>query len=287
MARTTRGIAATIVMLGLPGCGDECRPSENHCDGNTGWTCVYESQCQECDSEYYWERTSCSGPFGTCVEVERAGETQPLCAASSEPEPACAGARADSSACVDELVVGCRYGYRTWETSCGAAELCITGDDPYTGDPAAFCALAPEPTPCCAIAAAEGSTDYCTGPDVGYDRVTCRDGYPVMEEAGSCEFGVPLCAACGSLTDPACVGSLCDLELGVCTFTCPCAAGYYCAVDEEPCLPDYDAPPCEAGCGLYACVEELGRCATHCVEDADCAGGAVCTDGACVSPDPV
>ena len=58
-----------------------------------------------------------------------------------------------------------------------------------------------------------------------------------------------------------------------------CAAGYKCTGDR--CEVDDDAPFCGAGCGRYACIGFLGRCATHCADDADCAPEATCTSGVC------
>jgi hypothetical protein len=279
--------------------GDKCRPSENHCDGDTTWNCFSEQNCQECDSVYRWIRHECTGEYGTCVEITGGdwGEPRAFCAASDEPEVACSGEFADGSVCVGGVAVTCRDGYRTGDEDCGAPGLCVDGEGLYEDVPAAFCVLEPEPTVCCATTE-QGDGSYCST----VDEIECRDGYPVRVWEDRCTFtpdditSPGYCIECGDREDTACAPYLCDAQRGVCQPGCPCAPGYLCNADYDdcyfgcPCAAGYlcmesltgwchvdeTAPPCSDGCGLYGCVEELDRCATHCMEDADCAPGASC-----------
>jgi len=111
------------------------------------------------------------------------------------------------------------------------------------------------------------------------EAAPCAPGHYCRGDKNEC---VPYCT---SRADPICDGYLCDTEVGECEPICvdgqlPCAAGYACS-SELTCLPDTGAPPCNIGCGLYVCVEQFDRCATHCVSDSDCSSPAICTNGQC------
>lgn len=268
-----------VVGVGSTACNkDECHPGEDHCEGATAWSCV-ERGCEDC-SGHVWSTRDCSDQGGTCVVPNG---MLPVCSLSSEPDPACSGELANSTICVDEVLITCGADYRLSETSCGRPELCISGED--AGLQTAFCALSPEPAEICAgemntCAAAEGLRSCCTGSTDIY----CRGGYLVAGPYSPCGCGSSTCDACTRGSDPLCFGYPCDVETGACERTWPCAAGY--VWDPDPPIPlycqvDQSAPSCSDGCGAYACVDELDRCATHCIDDLDCAADAVCTDGAC------
>jgi hypothetical protein len=106
----------------------------------------------------------------------------------------------------------------------------------------------------------------------------CAAGFYCRGDTNEC---VPQCTRRG---DPICDGYVCDLGSAECEPYCldgelGCAAGYVC--DTDRCVLDERAPGCAAGCGTYACLPHLGRCATHCVDPDDCAAGATCVDAAC------
>jgi hypothetical protein len=107
----------------------------------------------------------------------------------------------------------------------------------------------------------------------------CADGFYCRGDTNECV------RKCTSRGDPVCEGYVCDVDVGECESYCldgelECAAGYACSGTNE-CVPDASAPPCTEGCGAYACVLELGLCATRCVEDDDCAAGFACVSGGC------
>jgi hypothetical protein len=272
-------VAAGAVLAGVGGggCGDECSRGDDHCEGQEKWYCSdgYHS------GTFSWEHDdACRGDFPECIEVEDSeGLTHILCAASTEPDAACDGA-ADGTVCVGETVVRCQYHYLVEQGECDEPGSCISSES-ADGSPLAFCSLAGARA-CCERG------HFCSG----LDLVTCDSGYPVHVEESSpscpgpeepCPEGgcVEQCAECDRLSDPRCAGALCDVEAGICESTCPCAAGYACQENDLVCLIDETAPPCADGCGLYRCVEELDRCATHCVEDSDCVEPASCADGVC------
>ena len=145
-------------------------------------------------------------------------------------------------ACVDRACIGTACTVETAREQCGAY-ACVNG----------ACV-----TDCALGSCATG--DYCRG-----DTNVC----------------MPRCMRPG---DPICEGYRCDVGVGECEPYClagelDCAAGYRCAGDR--CEVDDGAPFCGAGCGRYACIGFLGRCATHCADDADCAPEATCTSGVC------
>lgn len=115
------------------------------------------------------------------------------------------------------------------------------------------------------------ATDCAVGP--------CATGYYCRGDTSTC---VPRCTHRG---DPLCEGYVCDLTVGECESYCAageleCAAGYRCGAGDL-CSVDTSAPACSSGCGAYACLQPLDRCATHCVEDDDCAAPATCISNAC------
>ena len=255
---------SALLLLFAAACAGE-DPSGGSTDNQSGAECVDDVDC---------DPGSVCTPSGACISesCDWCQNDQICYVSSNNPEGTCSAAACSSDA-------DCGDNYDCVDGTCSESSSCSSSSDCDEGEicsPAGNC-----------IEGNGGSTDECQTDTDCDPGESCDNGNCVDDggNGGECEMDPGMCSgATPHLDEVAC-------QCVECTTTSHCSGNDICnngqCVDDSPTNPGTCDTPCsqnQPGTCSHPTPYCIDDCCVECIGPADCSGGYLCEDNACIPP---